>query len=283
MLRSLNSGVSGIQQFQQQLDVIGNNIANVNTTGYKSARVDFADAFSQTLRDSAPGTGALSATTAMQIGTGVTTASIQNQYSQGAVTRTGVGTDLAVTGQGFFLVRDSLTSTTYATRAGDFRLDRNGYLVTNDGFRVQGYSDAGLGTQGDILIDATGAPPTAAAGATVASFTIDPYGKINVRLTDGTEFVRGQILLQNFQDPQALVKEGSNLYSGLSAAGPLATPGAPGSTGLGTVQAGALELSNVDLANEFSTMITTQRAFQASSRIITTSDEILQEIVNLKR
>ena len=283
MLRSLNSGVSGIQQFQGQMDVIGNNIANVNTTGYKSARVQFADSFSQTLRTSASGSATSSGTTAMQIGTGVNTASIQSQYGQGAITRTGVPTDLSVSGAGFFMVRDSVNNLSYATRAGDFRVDTNGYLVTNDGMRVQGFSDSNLGTRGDIRIDATGAPSTATPGATVTSFSFDQQGKVNVRLSDGTEFVRGQVLLQNFQSPQSLVKESNNLYSGLAAAGPLANPDVPGTLGLGRVQAGALELSNVDLANEFSTMITTQRAFQACSRIITTSDEMLQELVNLKR
>jgi flagellar hook protein FlgE len=89
--------------------------------------------------------------------------------------------------------------------------------------------------------------------------------------------------LQNFQNPQALVKEGNNLYSGMAAAGPLAQIEAPNTNGLGTIQSGALELSNVDLTNEFASLITTQRGFQASARIITTSDEMLQEVVNLKR
>jgi flagellar hook protein FlgE len=282
MLRSLNSGVSGIQQFQGQMDVIGNNIANVNTTAYKSARVGFADAFSQTLRNSAAGNGTTSGTASIQVGTGVTTSSIQNQYSQGSITRTGLPTDLAVSGSGFFVVRDSVNNSTFVTRAGDFHVDAAGYLVTNAGLRVQGFTDSGLATRGDILIDATGATG-AAAGATVASYSFDQQGKVNVRLSDGTEFIRGQILLQNFQSPQALVKEGDNLYSGLTAAGPLVNPDVPGTMGLGRVEAGALELSNVDLANEFATMIITQRAFQACSRIITTSDEMLQELVNLKR
>jgi flagellar hook protein FlgE len=283
MLRSLNSGVSGIQQFQGQMDVIGNNIANVNTTAYKSSRVAFADSFSQTLRTSAAGNGTTSGTAAMQVGTGVTTTSIQNQFNQGSITRTSLPTDLAVSGAGFFVVRDSVNNSSYVTRAGDFRVDSDGYLVTNGGLRVQGFSDSGLSTRGDIKIDATGAPAGAAVGATVASYSFDQQGTLNVRLSDGTEFIRGQILLQNFQSPQALVKEGENLYSGLAAAGPLANPDVPGTAGLGRVEAGALELSNVDLAFEFSTMITTQRAFQACSRIITTSDEMLQELVNLKR
>ena len=123
--------------------------------------------------------------------------------------------------------------------------------------------------------------------ATFVSFSIDTEGVIKVRLSDGSEYTRGQVLLQRFSDPQALTNEGLNLYSGIAAAGPLGgatpAPAAPGTNGLGRIESGALELSNVDLANEFSSMITTQRAFQASARIITTSDEMLQELVNLKR
>lgn len=282
MLNSLNSGVSGIQQFQERLDVIGNNIANADTLGFKSGRADFADAFSQTLQ--APGAGA----PGMQVGSGVTTAAVKNLFTQGALSRTGIQTDLSVSGDGFFMVKDAVSSLEYATRAGDFRLDGNGYLVTNNGLRVQGFSDSGLATRGDLQIDGTGRPAAALPTASVVGFNIDPEGKINVRLSDGTEFVRGQVLLQSFRDPQALLKEGDNLFSGIAAASPLggaAAPQAeaPGTNGLGRVQSGALELSNVDLANEFANLITTQRGFQACARIVTTSDEVLQELVSLKR
>lgn len=287
MLRSLTSGISGMQQFQARLDVIGNNISNVNTTGYKSARVDFEDSFSQTLRASSPGGANSSAQTAMQVGSGVSTAAIRNQYTQGALSRTGVQTDLAISGEGFFVVKDAINDELFVTRAGDFRIDHQGYLVTNHGHRVQGYADASLGTQGDIRVNGDGRPATADPNAEMTSFGIDEEGYINVRLSDGTEFKRGQILLQFFRDPQALMKEGHNLYSGIVSAGALGgstpTSAAPGTSGLGRIQAGALELSNTDLATEFSGLITTQRAYQASARIITTSDEILQELVNLKR
>ena len=117
----------------------------------------------------------------------------------------------------------------------------------------------------------------------MVSWSVDSQGRINVNLSDGTSFVRGQVLMQNFQDPQGLVKQGDNLYLGQSAAGPLATPAAAGTNGLGNIQAGALELSNVDLANEMANLITAQRAFEANAKITTTSDEMLQVMVNLKR
>lgn len=287
MLRSLNSGVSGVQQFQQRLDVIGNNIANSNTIGYKAARADFADTFSQTLRAPIPGVAPAGSSPAMQIGLGVQVSGIKNNYSQGALTTTGRPEDLAIAGDGFFIVRDAISNAEFATRAGDFMVDDQGYLTTNNGLRVQGFSDAGLTTRGDIQIDDTGKPGTTDPLAIVSGFNVAADGRVLVQMSDGTQFTRGQVLLQRFTNPQALIKEGGSLYSGIGLAGPLggATPQTepPNTNGLGSIAARALELSNVDLTTEFTNLITTQRGFQASARVITTSDEVLQEVVNLKR
>ena len=278
MLQSLNSAVSGMQQYQEEMDVIGNNVANVNTTAFKSARTDFADTFSNTLRSASGGQAS------MQIGTGVTTTATQSNYGQGTLSQTGVQTDLAVSGDGFFVVKDTTNSQVYATRAGDFRVDSSGYLVTTSGFRVQGYSGSDLSSIGDIQIDGTQRPATSDSSATMTSYSIGQDGKVVVSLSDGTEYTRGQVLLQGFLDDQSLTKAGGNLYSGLATAGPVAaTPSAPGTNGLGKIEAGELEQSNVDLSSEFANLITTQRAFEANSRIITTSDEMLQTLVNLKR
>lgn len=275
LLQSLSSGVSAMQQFQQELDVIGNNIANVATTGYKGADVEFADALSQTMQ----GAGA---TGAMQVGTGVTTGSIANRFTQGAINATNRPTDLAISGNGFFVVRDPVTNAQFVTRNGNFTVDTSGYLVLGD-MRVQGYSDPSLTTINDIKIDPTGAPG-GVTGA-IQSWNFDSKGNIRVTLNDAnsTVFTRGQVLLQNFQSPQMLVKDGNNLYSGMSGAGPLAQASAPGTSGLGNLEIGALEGSNVDLTTELSNLITTQRAFEANSKVITTSDEVLQTLVNLKR
>jgi flagellar hook protein FlgE len=276
MLRSLDSGISALQQFQQSMDVIGNNIANVDTIGFKSAKVQFADSFSQTL--SAAGTAG-----SMQVGTGVVTSSIANNFAQGAVSNTGVATDLAVNGNGFFTVKDSVGGATFVTRDGEFKVDSSGYLVTTTGLRVQGYTSfdpvTKVGTLGDIQItnNITGST------ATITSYGFDTQGKVNVRLSDGTQFSRGQVLLTSYLSPEQLVKEGNNLYSGMSGAGAIVTDGTPGTSGLGTLVASSLEMSNVDLASQMSSLITTQRAFQANAKIITTSDEMLQELVNLKR
>ena len=268
MLLSLDSGVSALDQFQQELNVVGNNIANVNTVGFKSADVNFADALSQTLGSTSAGS--------TQVGSGVLTASITNQF-----TSTGVQTDMAVNGNGFFLVKDSSTGASYVTRDGEFTVDTNGYLVTSNGMRVQGYSDAGLTAQGDLKIDSTGAPNGDTAA--VQGYTFGSDGKLTVQLADGTQFTRGQILLQNFSNPEQLTKVGNNLFSGLTNAGPLAAPLAPSSNGLGNLVSGAVEMSNVDLAGQLTSLITTQRAYEANTKVITTSDEILQDLINLKR
>ncbi len=273
MLLSLDSGVSALTQFQQELDVIGNNIANVNTVGFKSAKVSFADALSQTLGSNSAGS--------TQVGSGVLTAAITNQFTQGSVTSTGLQTDMAVNGNGFFVVKDSSTGQSYVTRDGEFTVDASGYLVTSNGMRVQGYSDAALSTNGDIKIDNTGAPNGDTAAVQKYNFGAD--GKLTVLLSDGTQFTRGQILLQNFTSPTQLTKASNNLYAGLAMAGPLAAPVAPGSNGLGELVTSALEMSNVDLAGQLTALITTQRAYEANTKVITTSDEILQDLNNLKR
>lgn len=273
MILSLDSGVSALDQFQQQLNVIGNNIANVNTVGFKSATVAFADAFSQTLGNSSAGS--------TQVGSGVATASITNQFTQGSITGTGVSSNLAINGNGFFIVKDPTSGQTYATRDGDFSVDSSGYLVTSNGMRLQGYTDSGLTTIGDLQVSTLNAP--SGNTSAVQSYTFGSDGILTVQLADGTQFTGGQVLLQNFTSPTQLLKAGSNLYSGLAAAGPLATPVAPSSSGVGPLVASSLEMSNVDLAGQLTSLITTQRAYEANTKVITTSDEILQDLVNLKR
>ena len=283
MLQALTSAVSGLDAFQQEIDVIGNDIANVDTVAYKSATTDLADSFSQTLANSD-----LGGDSSVQIGLGVVTAGIYNQFTQGAINPTGVDTDMAISGNGFFMVQDPLSGTQYATRAGDFQLDSNGYLVTPGGMQVVGYTDPGKATIGPVQINAANMPAAdASAGATMSSWSVDQSGNVDITLSDGTTYVTGQILMQNFSNPNGLVKEGNNLYGGIGVSGPIGgavdpTPAAPGTNGMGTIQSGALEQSNVDLSSEFASLIQTQRAFQANARIITTSDEMLQDLVDMK-
>ncbi len=288
LIGTLTSGVSAMRAFTKGLEVIGNNIANVNTTGYKASNASFQESFSNTLRSSAPSTATSSNLSAIQVGTGVGLGSINANMNQGALSTTGVSTDLGVSGNGFFRVKNIVDSSEYATRAGDFRMDDQGYLVTSKGYRVQGLTGgtalAAPATVGDIVL---GTPPT---GTQLQSFSFDRQGNLIEFYSDGTSATTNKLLLQNFRDPSALQKAGDNLYNGFVAAGPvggvaLVNTGEnnPGTNGLGTVEAGTLELSNVDLTEQFANMITTQRSFQASSRIVTVSDSVLEEVVNLKR
>jgi flagellar hook protein FlgE len=289
MLSSLNSGVAGIRNFQSKLDVIGNNIANSNTLAYKAARTNFADTFSQTLQ------GGTTAGGAIQVGTGMQISSIKNDYGLGGYQETGIESNLYIDGkEGFFIVKD-FDGVEHATRAGDFVRDKDGYLVTNEGYRLQGFSDhttkdGAMSTRGDIQITDANRPATVTtlrADAEYAGYAIRPDGRVRLRLDDGTEYDVGQVLLQKFEDPNLLEKQGNNLYGNLREAGPIGgdalTSTVPGTQGTGQLRSKSLEMSNVDLAGEFADMITTQRGFQANARIITTSDEMLQEVVNLKR
>lgn len=275
LIGTMGSGVSALRTFMKGLEVIGNNIANVNTTAYKSSKAQYADSFSNILQRSALSTASSSNTSFLGVGTGVTLSGISANFAQGSLESTGKPTDLGIAGNGFFIVKSPTDGNVYATRSGDFRWDDNGYLVNAQGYRVQG-------SNGDVQ---QGTPPT---GAELQSVTIDRGGNVVEFYSDGTSATNNQILMQNFKDVSALTKEGNNLYSGFPSAGPLTTTlavgtNAPGTNGLGSIQSGTLELSNVDLTNEFSDLITTQRSFQAGSRLITVSDTILEDIVNLKQ
>lgn len=262
MIRAMYSGISGMRGFQTKLDVIGNNIANVNTAGFKAGRVMFKDILSQTVGGAAAPTDTLGGINPKQIGLGSAISSIDTIHTQGSAQTTNVPTDLMVDGDGFFvLAKDGQN---FYSRAGNFKIDANGTLVAPNGMQVQ--SD-----NGPIII------PTDA-----QSFTIDNKGGVTVVNADGTQELIGTIQIATFANPGGLSKAGDNLYVETPNSG-TAQVDVPGAPGHGMLMVGALEMSNVDLTNEFTEMIVAQRGFQANSRIITTSDEILQEVVNLKR
>jgi len=290
LIGTMDSGVSALRTFQKGLEVIGNNIANVNTTGFKGSSAKYSDSFSNILQASspAPSSGAGSNTPTVGVGTGVTLAGVNTNFSQGSLSSTGNVTDLGVSGAGYFVVTNTVDSSSYATRAGDFRMDSQGYLVTQQGYRVQGLTGGTAGsaptTVGDIKL---GTPPT---GTQLQSFSIDKTGNVVEFYSDGSSATTNQILMQNFNDPSALTSVGNGLFSSMISAGPVsgsvaltAADNSPGTSGLGSIQSGTLELSNVDLTQQFSDLITTQRSFQAASHLITVSDTVLEDIVNLKR
>lgn len=474
MMRSMFSGVSGLRAHQLKMDVIGNNIANVNTVGYKSQRATFQEVFNQTIKGAGSPQAGRGGTNPQQIGLGISLASIDTFHIRGAVQRTDNNTDLAINGDGFFILSNSadFLSRTY-TRAGNFTLDEYGNLVAPNGYRVLGYMEdeernpapdgstvlkgvlegivisksksypamatnsatmegnldkdlarVPAGTDPDpddidnyieynnltktfevkngvkvretttVFYDSLGGqhkvkftfirglasgtsvgadnewgviiqnlddmsyfakddstrvsdPPqlseivipiqfdengkittgssndkatsvilqipgngifedmevkvdfsnlTQFANESTASitnkngypqgyldtFSIGPTGEIYGIFTNGQSRVIGQIALATFKNPAGLEKTSENMYQVTPNSGePII--GLPGSSGLGALNPGTLEMSNVDLSAEFTEMITTQRGFQANSRIITTSDEMLQELVNLKR
>lgn len=281
MLRSLYSGVSGLKNFQTQLDVIGNNIANVNTTGYKEGRVTFKDMVSQTLKSAVTPSGAnpgsSGGTNPVQVGLGSQIGSIDTIDTQGGLQSTGRTLDIAILGDGYFHIKGSTDGLDYYTRAGNFYLNpssdgTNSTLVTASGDDV-------LGQDGNpIVIDS---------GAT--DLSINPTGQITYTKSDGTSAsTAAPIGIAMFQNPEGLAKVGNNLYKVTSNSGVAngisgTLDSIPGSNGAGTLQSGSLEMSNVDLSDQMTQMIVAQRGFQANTKIITTSDQILQELVNLKQ
>lgn len=271
LLRSLGTGVSGLKNFQTYLDVIGNNISNVSTTGFKKGRIGFEDIFSSNLQSSSKDKNAI------QVGLGTQTSSVDNILTYGVVNPTGNPYDLAINGEGYFQVKDAApTPNKFYTRAGDFKLSTDSKSLVN--------------SQG-LTVDITPDPAAPANGfADVSSFTIDPSGTITgVLKSDGTSAKLGTVNIYTFTNPAGLEKVGNSLYqevANASGAATLLTDNTGTNPGLGTstkIQQSALEGSNVDLTDEMTALIEAQRAYQANARTITTADQILQELVQLKR
>ncbi|GIP21431.1 MULTISPECIES: flagellar basal body rod protein FlgG [Paenibacillus] len=271
MLRSMYSGVSGMRGFQTKLDVIGNNIANVNTVGFKSGRVMFKDIMSQTVSGvTTPEAGTKGGVNSKQIGLGTSIGSVDTLHTGGSAMTTNNPLDMRIDGDGFFAVKLTGSQTDfYLTRAGDFHLDATRNLVTSDGM---------------LVCNSDGEPIKLEDNTT--AFTIGLDGTIQQKLDDGTTNGDVKIGVVKVTNPEGLEKMGGSLYRYTPNANvdfPTAGVANDSTTGTGAIVAGQLEMSNVDLTGEFTEMIVAQRGFQANSRIITTSDEVLQEVVNLKR
>lgn len=400
MLRSMYSGISGMKNFQTKLDVIGNNIANVNTYGFKKGRVTFKDTMNQMVAGASAATDNRGGTNPMQIGLGSALATIDTIHTGSSLQSTGRALDLGIDGDGYFVVKQG--DQVLYTRAGNFYVDDNGTLVNSDGLKVQAYksgvledivvnvnatlpalatneinlngslpdpttlkpgaasdvqqmkivdekgvehtldyqyvvNDAGDGWELKITNQKSTADPKASIPVQLAydatsktytapaeidlstleltdagtakinvdklkqdgdsitaqanpngnlsgkleSFNIGPTGEVNGVYSNGQIRSLGTIALAKFSNTSGLLKAGNNLFQETINSG-TANINVPGS-GRGSIAAGSLEMSNVDLSEEFTEMIVTQRGFQANTRIITTSDEILQELVNLKR
>jgi flagellar hook protein FlgE len=272
MLRSLNSGISGLKAFQTKLDVIGNNIANVNTVGFKKSQVVFEDLFSQTLKGAnspivAQNTLKLGGTNPIQVGLGTKVSSINSIFTPGGPMATNNLTDFYIDGDSFFVVKDA-NNKEYLTRVGNFTSDKDGNVINSNGLRV-------LDTAGNSIK----LPPDA------VSFSITPDGEVKGIKNDGTIVTvydqsgagpnQAKINLVSIVNPNGLQKEGGSLYT--------ETANTKRQTGNAQIISGVLEMSNVDLSEEMTDMIVAQRGFQANSKIITVSDTIIEELINLKR
>jgi flagellar hook protein FlgE len=275
MMRGMFAAISGLRVHQTMLDVTANDIANVNTVGYKAERTTFKDALSQTLRGAGAPGASLGGTNPTQVGLGVQLGSIDNQMGSGAIQSTGNQTDMAVQGDGWFQVTNDPTgfaaANTYYTRAGNFSRDANGDLVTADGYYVVGNTQPlGAGTATKINIPAN-----------ATSVSIDPKGAVTVVTPTATTVT--YVTLAKFANQEGLERQGGNRFAATNNSGTpvVSTPG-DAAQGFGSLTTGAVEMSNVDLAQEFTNLITAQRGFQANSRVISTADDMLQELVNLK-
>jgi len=313
MLRSMDSAISGMQAFQTQLDVIGNNIANVDTTGFKSGRVDFSDLLSQTASGGStpaatPTTPGLGGTNPQQVGLGVKIASIDTIFTQGADQTTSNPLDLALNGSGMFVASPgnstSGTPQLFYTRNGTFSLDSGNNLVLPNGMVAMGIqgssssasfanSNAGF-TQVNLTAWASKASP-AVTLSSAPNLQIGQDGSVNVTDNTGARRILGYLAMATFPNPAGLSKVGDSMFQASSNSGFPSTPGTattgsatssyyqtPGLNNSASIQSGALEMSNVDLTNEFSQMITAQQGFGANSKVINTDNNVLADILSLR-
>jgi flagellar hook protein FlgE len=292
MMRALYSGVTGLRNHQTRMDVIGNNIANVNTAGYKASRVVFQDIYCQTIKPATSSSATTGGSNPQQVGLGMAMASIDVLHTSSASQYTGRPMDCAIEGDGYFcLGTGPVTGTESITfsRSGNFYTDKANYLTSANGEYILGYevnSATGAIVKRDAggTIDPAGNPTMQRIQipANLKDVSIDDHGAIVGLDASNNKVYVGQIILATFNNENALEKVGSNTYRDTinSGAPDFTTPGAGDA---GTLNPGSLEMSNVDLAGEFTDMIVTQRGFQANSRIISTTDSMLEELVNLKR
>jgi flagellar hook protein FlgE len=271
------AAISGLKVHQMMLDVTANDIANVNTIGFKAERTSFKDALSQLQRGSSAPSATLGGTNSAQVGLGVQLNGIDNLMQSGAVQSTGNALDCAIQGDGFFRITDDPATfgNILYTRAGNFSRDANGDVVTPEGYYVVGYT----------IDPVTGAPTstetTINVPANTKSVTIGQDGVVTTIDAAGVVTPVAAISMAKFPNNEGLERVSGNKFAASNNSG-AESVGTAGTNGLGTISPGAVEMSNVDLAQEFTNMITAPRGFQANSRIISTADEMLQELVNLK-
>lgn len=261
MIRALWTAASGMQAQQLNIDVIANNLANVNTSGFKKSRADFQDVMYQSVKTTgAPSTNSTQAA-GIEIGLGTTPAAVTKVFTAGNITNTGNELDLAIEGDGFFQIQMPDGTTTYS-RSGSFKRDGQGRVVTSDGYPLMpemvipnNTTKISIGTDGTVSVQQSGQ-----SSATTV----------------------GNIQLATFQNPSGLSSLGRNLYQVTDASGD-ATTGTAGQNGIGTISQGFLEMSNVNVMEEMVNMIVGQRAYEINSKAVQAADEMLQQANNMKR
>lgn len=262
MIRSLYTAATGMVAQQLNLDVVANNLANVNTTGFKKSRADFEDLMYQVIAEPGTSSGqAGTSPTGIQVGLGSKTSSVGKIHSQGDFQSTGNPLDVAIEGDGFFQVTLPNGNTAY-TRAGNFKLNETGQLVTSDGFQVT---------------------PAITIPSDTVDITISTDGQVSVKQPGtATATQVGQLQVARFQNPAGLRSKGRNLYEETESSG-AATLANPGESGTGTLAQRMLEGSNVSVVEEIVQMVTGQRAYEAGSKVLTTADTLLSIALNVKR
>jgi flagellar hook protein FlgE len=282
MMRGMYAAISGLNVHQTMLDVTANNLANVDTIGYKAQRTTFVDQLSQQLRAATAMTTTSGGSNPAQVGLGVQLGSIDNLMGQGSMQSTGNTLDIMIQGDGFFQVGAGnagavppvLPASYQYTRAGNFTLNSSGYLTTQSGEYVMGQAQAGAVTASNPL-SYLQIPP----GST--SVAVGQNGAVTYVDSSGNTQTAGYLSLVSFPNEAGLIRDGGSLWSQSSSSGSPMTTGSPQYSNLGSTISGELEQSNVDLATEFTDMITAERGFQANSRVITTADQMLQTLVQM--
>jgi flagellar basal-body rod protein FlgG len=261
-MRALYTAASGMNAQQANIDNVANNLANVNTAGFKKSRVDFEDMVYQQIKaPGSPTSQEAEAALGLESGLGTRAVATVRNFSMGNLRNTSAPLDLAIEGNGFFQISMPGGETGY-TRAGALHLNAEGGIVTADGYALE---------------------PQITIPANAESITISKDGIVSVSLPNQTAPQQlGTIELAQFQNPAGLEARGGNLFAATSASGDPVT-GVPGTDGMGTIAQGFLEDSNVSVVEEMVAMILGQRAYEANSRVIRAADEMLQQVNNLAR
>ena len=289
MMRGMNAAISGLEASQTQLDVTANNLANVNTIGYKSQSTNFVDELSQTIGPATAPNTYSGGTNAQQVGLGVAVGSIENNMTAGSAQTTGNPLDVAISGDGFLVVGNgnpstsaltsNLPATDQYTRAGNLTQNSEGFLTTQSGQYVLGYTAPSGSTPAGVQTYIN-VPPGSTNIAIGTNGAVTYTDENSTDATYGQTVTAGYLALATFPNEAGLTRDGGSLLSASVSSGP-ATLGTPNTGGFGSTISGELEGSNVDMATEFSNMIPAQNSYEADSKVITTAQQMLQAIVQM--